>query len=37
MHKRYKICPEVQLTIKVAYISVEVPTKSWVSLDLKPH
>jgi hypothetical protein len=32
-----KFVPEVWLTTKVAYISVEVPTKSQVSLNLKPH
>jgi hypothetical protein len=32
-----RFVPEVQLTIKVAYVSVEVPTKGRVSLDPKPH
>jgi hypothetical protein len=34
-HTRF--LPEVQLTIKVAYVSVEVSTKDQVSLDPKPH
>jgi hypothetical protein len=28
---------KVQLTMRVAYVSVEVSTKDWVSLDPKPH
>jgi hypothetical protein len=34
---RHKICPEVRLTTKVAYISIEVPSKDRVSLNHKPH
>jgi hypothetical protein len=32
-----RFVPEVRLTTKVAYVSVEVPTKGWVSLDPNPH
>jgi hypothetical protein len=32
-----RFVPEVQLTTNVAYVFVEVPTKSRVSLDPKPH
>jgi hypothetical protein len=31
-----KFVHEVRLTTKVAYVSVEVPIKSWVSLNPKP-
>jgi hypothetical protein len=34
-HTRF--LPEVQLTKKVAYVSIEVSTKDQVSLDPKPH
>jgi hypothetical protein len=32
-----RFVPEVRLTTKLGYASVEVPTKSRVSLDPKPH
>jgi hypothetical protein len=31
-----RFVPKVWLTTKIAYVSVEVPTKSQVSLDPKP-
>jgi hypothetical protein len=31
-----RFVPEVQQTTKVTYVSVEVPTKSRISLDPKP-
>jgi hypothetical protein len=32
-----RFVPEVKLTMKVDYVSVEVSKKDWVSLDPKPH
>jgi hypothetical protein len=32
-----RFVPKVRLTTKVAYVSVEVPTKGRVSPDPKPH